>query len=140
MPSPNEILAELKKVKYPGFTRDIVSFGIIKDIEVAYAGVTVSLTMASAKPEVVEKMKSIFTWLGPGYDKIAVEQAVMDRVGNTVVRLPMVYGAGDPLHRLHGVLKRIKDSRPAIILPDDHAAWRGPRGYVENVFIVYRTG
>ena len=56
MPSPNEILAELKKVKYPGFTRDIVSFGIIKDIEVASAGVTVSLTMASAKPEVVEKI------------------------------------------------------------------------------------
>jgi ATP-binding protein involved in chromosome partitioning len=56
MPSPNEILAELKKVKYPGFTRDIVSFGIIKDIEVAFAGVTVSLTMASAKPEVVEKI------------------------------------------------------------------------------------
>ena len=56
MPSPNEILAELKKVKYPGFTRDIVSFGIIKDIEVAYAGVTISLTMASAKPEVVEKI------------------------------------------------------------------------------------
>ncbi|MGC1192715.1 MAG: Mrp/NBP35 family ATP-binding protein [Candidatus Binatus sp.] len=56
MPSPNEILAELKKVKYPGFTRDIVSFGIIKDIEVAYAGVTVSLTMASAKPEVVAKI------------------------------------------------------------------------------------
>ena len=56
MPSPNEILAELKKVKYPGFTRDIVSFGIIKDIEVAHSGVTVSLTMASAKPEVVEKI------------------------------------------------------------------------------------
>src|SRR5579863_9296190 len=56
MPSPNEILAELKKVKYPGFTRDIVSFGIVKDIEVAHAGVTVMLTMASAKPEVVEKI------------------------------------------------------------------------------------
>jgi ATP-binding protein involved in chromosome partitioning len=56
MPSPNEILAELKKVKYPGFTRDIVSFGIVKDIEVAYADVTVTLTMASAKPEVVEKI------------------------------------------------------------------------------------
>ena len=41
MPSPNEILAELKKVKYPGFTRDIVSFGIVKDIEVATRGVTV---------------------------------------------------------------------------------------------------
>ena len=35
MPTPNEILAELKKIKYPGFSRDIVSFGMIKDIEVA---------------------------------------------------------------------------------------------------------
>src|SRR5258708_15400970 len=56
MPSPNEILSELKKLKYPGFTRDIVSFGIVKDIEVAYAGVTVVLTIASAKPDVVEKI------------------------------------------------------------------------------------
>ncbi len=56
MPKPNEILDELKKIKYPGFTRDIVSFGIVKDIEVAYAGVTVVLTMASAKPDVVAKI------------------------------------------------------------------------------------
>src|SRR6266852_8140057 len=56
MPKPNEILDELKKIKYPGFTRDIVSFGIVKDIEVAYAGVTVVLTMASVKPEVVAKI------------------------------------------------------------------------------------
>ena len=49
MPSPNEILAELKKVKYPGFTRDIVSFGIVKDIEVAHAGVTVVVDDAVGK-------------------------------------------------------------------------------------------
>jgi len=68
------------------------------------------------------------------YDKIAVEQAVMrGRTEGTVVRLPMVYGPGDPLHRFHGVLKRIQDGRPAIILSEDFAAWRGPRGYVENV-------
>jgi len=54
-------------------------------------------------------------------------------IGATVVRLPMVYGPGDSLHRLHGVLKRVQDNRPAIILADDHAAWTGPRGYVENV-------
>lgn len=56
MPSPNEILSELKKIKYPGFSRDIVSFGMIKDIEVAHSGVTVMLTVASAKPEVVQKI------------------------------------------------------------------------------------
>ncbi|MGH7781761.1 MAG: P-loop NTPase [Candidatus Binataceae bacterium] len=56
MPSPNEILAELKKVKYPGFTRDIVSFGIIKDVEVAHAGVTIVVAAPSAKPEVLHQI------------------------------------------------------------------------------------
>lgn len=84
--------------------------------------------------ELAEKMKSIFSWVTPEYDKIAVEEAVMSgRVPATVIRLPMVYGPGDPLHRLHGVLKRIADGRPAIILAEEHARWRGPRGYVENV-------
>jgi ATP-binding protein involved in chromosome partitioning len=52
MPSPNEILNELKKVKYPGFTRDIVSFGLVKDIEVGHAEVTIFLGPVSANPEV----------------------------------------------------------------------------------------
>ncbi len=56
MPTPNEILVELKKVKYPGFTRDIVSFGMVKDIEIAHRGVTVSLSAPSAKPEVAAQI------------------------------------------------------------------------------------
>ena len=28
----NQILEQLKKINYPGFSRDIVSFGIVKDI------------------------------------------------------------------------------------------------------------
>jgi nucleoside-diphosphate-sugar epimerase len=85
-------------------------------------------------PEIVKTMKGIFTWLNQDYDKVAVEEAVMGGgTGNTVVRLPMVYGPRDPLHRMHSVLKRIADGRSAIILAGDHAAWRGPRGYVENV-------
>jgi ATP-binding protein involved in chromosome partitioning len=59
MPSPQEILAELKKVRYPGFTRDIVSFGIIKDIEVAQAGVTVIVSATpNTKPETVSQIKA----------------------------------------------------------------------------------
>jgi nucleoside-diphosphate-sugar epimerase len=85
-------------------------------------------------PEIVTIMKNIFTWVDQDYDKVAVEQAVRSGgTGNTIVRLPMVYGPGDALHRMYGVLKRIADGRSAIILPDDYAAWRGPRGYVENV-------
>jgi ATP-binding protein involved in chromosome partitioning len=43
MPTPQELLAALKQVKYPGFSRDIVDFGIVKDIEVGGAKVTVYL-------------------------------------------------------------------------------------------------
>jgi nucleoside-diphosphate-sugar epimerase len=45
----------------------------------------------------------------------------------------MVYGPGDPLHRCFPLLKRLADGRSSILLSDDFAAWRGPRGYVENV-------
>lgn len=56
MPSPQEIQTELKKVKYPGFTRDIVSFGMVRDVEVAHSGVTVILSAPSANADVVTKI------------------------------------------------------------------------------------
>src|SRR5437667_7095068 len=45
----------------------------------------------------------------------------------------MVYGPGDPLHRFFPMLKRIVDRRTRILMFDEMAAWRSPRGYVENV-------
>ncbi len=86
-------------------------------------------------PETVKMMQSIFTWVDEQYDKIAVEEAILNDpvVSGTVLRLPMVYGPGDPLHRFFPLLKRCADGRSSILLPDDFAAWRGPRGYVENV-------
>jgi nucleoside-diphosphate-sugar epimerase len=51
----------------------------------------------------------------------------------TVLRLPMVYGPGDRLHRFYPVVKRIADRRCHIIFPETLAAWHSPRGYVENV-------
>ena len=30
-PTPQELLEALKQVKYPGFNRDIVDFGLVKD-------------------------------------------------------------------------------------------------------------
>ncbi|HVN63737.1 MAG TPA: Mrp/NBP35 family ATP-binding protein [Candidatus Binataceae bacterium] len=79
MPSPNEILAELRKVKYPGFTRDIVSFGIVKDIEIAYAGVTVTLAAPSANRAVVDQIAAeviriVAAMPGVPGVKIALEQ------------------------------------------------------------------
>jgi nucleoside-diphosphate-sugar epimerase len=86
-------------------------------------------------PEAIKMMQKIFTWVNERYDKIAVEEEIMREahVSATIMRLPMVYGPGDPLHRFFPLLKRLADGRTTILLPDDFAAWRGPRGYVENV-------
>ncbi len=88
MPSPNEILTELKKVKYPGFSRDIVSFGVIKDIEVGYAGVTVHMVAVSAKPEVVasivaEVEKTVAAMPGVAAVKVEVEQPQRPQAAQT---------------------------------------------------------
>jgi len=86
-------------------------------------------------PESMQIMRKIFPWATDDYDKIPAERVVMnDRdLPGTVLRLPMIYGPGDPLHRFYPVVKRIADGRRHIILPETLAAWQSPRGYVENV-------
>ena len=85
--------------------------------------------------EKVKMLQNTFTWLDEHYDKIAVEEAIQGdpAVPWTILRLPMVYGPGDPLHRFFPLLKRVADGRSSILFSEDLAAWRGPRGYVENV-------
>jgi nucleoside-diphosphate-sugar epimerase len=69
------------------------------------------------------------------YEKILVERVVMNDpdLPGTVLRLPAVYGPGDPQHRLFGYLRRMNDKRPHIVLGEGQARWRWTRGYVENV-------
>lgn len=69
------------------------------------------------------------------YEKILVERVVMNEkdLPSTILRLPMVYGSRDPKHRLFSHLKRMDDKRPAIVLEESYAQWRGCWGYVENV-------
>ena len=57
MVTPQQVLEELKKVKYPGFARDIVSFGIVKDVEVGSRGVNVILAPTTAREEIVQQIR-----------------------------------------------------------------------------------
>ena len=89
-------------------------------------------------PEVLQRLRTtIYPWVDDEYDKIPVESAVLSepKLPGTVLRLPMIYGPGDPVHRFHPVLKRMDDSRRQIIFADDVAALRTPRGYVEDVAV-----
>jgi nucleoside-diphosphate-sugar epimerase len=86
-------------------------------------------------PEALKRAQTVYPWLDDEYDKIPVEQAVLGdpKLPGTILRLPMIYGPGDPVHRFHPVLKRIDDGRKQIIFADDVAQLRTPRGYVEDV-------
>ena len=57
MVTPQQVLDELKKVKYPGFSRDIVSFGMIRDVEVGSTGVNVILAPTTARAETVQQIR-----------------------------------------------------------------------------------
>jgi len=52
--SPDTIRKALQGVKYPGFTRDIVSFGLVKDVKIDGGKVNISLVLP--KPD--DKLKS----------------------------------------------------------------------------------
>jgi nucleoside-diphosphate-sugar epimerase len=86
-------------------------------------------------PAQLQMLQKVFGWIDDEYDKIPVERAILGDpvLPGTVLRLPMIYGPGDHLCRFHPVLKRIDDGRRVILFEEGWAAWRSPRGYVENV-------
>lgn len=51
-PAPEDVLRVLREVPYPGFSRDIVSFGIVKDLRVESRDVHVRLELGPGNPAV----------------------------------------------------------------------------------------
>src|SRR5688500_10214642 len=58
MISEQQITEALKGVKYPGYSRDIVSFGIIKHIAANICAISVTIQLTSANNEAAKKIKA----------------------------------------------------------------------------------
>ncbi len=67
------------------------------------------------------------------YDKILVERVArsLPALRATVLRLGFVFGPRS--YRHYGAIRRMLDGRPAILLPERWASWRGTPAYSENV-------
>jgi ATP-binding protein involved in chromosome partitioning len=52
-----QVRAALSQIRYPGFSRDIVSFGLVKDIRISGGQVTVQMTLATNDPRVPQQIK-----------------------------------------------------------------------------------
>jgi ATP-binding protein involved in chromosome partitioning len=78
----DDIRARLGGVKYPGYQRDVVSLGAVRDVVVEGGRVRVVLAAGSAKPEVVAALKA------------AVESALRAAPGVEAVEIVMPQPAG----------------------------------------------
>jgi metal-sulfur cluster biosynthetic enzyme len=58
MLSQEAIQNALKAVKYPGFSRDIVSFGLVKEVSAASGAVNVTLQLTSPNPQAAQQIKT----------------------------------------------------------------------------------
>jgi ATP-binding protein involved in chromosome partitioning len=81
-PTEQTVLDALKQVRYPGFTRDIVSFGIVRAVTIEEDRVRVRLDLGPGSPAVAESL----------------QQAVRDAI--------------EPLDGVAGVDVRVGSSRP----------------------------
>ncbi|WP_295699606.1 P-loop NTPase [uncultured Helicobacter sp.] len=57
MPTQEEISKVLSKVIYPNFSKDIVSFGFVKDIKIEADSIFIRVDIPSSVPEVKEKLE-----------------------------------------------------------------------------------
>lgn len=90
MPSINQpktpVLEILKKVKYPGYSRDIVSFGMVQGIQVVEGELIVHLAMQNANPEAIAQVRREALKLlqaESGFDRVELEiEAAAEPVGH----------------------------------------------------------
>src|SRR3989441_846236 len=51
------VIDALKAVKYPGYSRDIVSFGLVKEVAAKNGAVSVAMQLTTAHPEIAQQIK-----------------------------------------------------------------------------------
>jgi len=59
MPTKQEVMEQLKEVNYPGFTRDIISFGVVNNIEITDSMINVIIVLKSQDPKIAEEIDAI---------------------------------------------------------------------------------
>ncbi len=86
MPTEQDIRTALGHVRYPGFSRDILSFGLVKSIQVTGADVVIELSLATRDPNIprliheqaMDVLKAV-----PGVGDVKLNFDIKDPPGST---------------------------------------------------------
>ena len=52
------IIDQLSKIKYPGFSKDIISFGMLKEISISEESITINLSQSTNDQNILDRIKS----------------------------------------------------------------------------------
>lgn len=86
MPTENDIRAALATVKYPGFSRDIVSFGLIQGVKVEGKNATVEISLATRDaniPRLIHEQATAALKAVPGIGEIKLNFDIKDAPGGS---------------------------------------------------------
>src|SRR6059036_1088544 len=96
--SEEQIRDALKSVRYPGFSRDIVSFGLIKSVNIDNGEVKVQLALATNDPNVPQTIKTDAERVLSGIAGVQSAKVLID-----IHAPPTGAGAGAGATRLPGI-------------------------------------
>ena len=90
MPTEQDIRTALGNVRYPGFSRDILSFGLVKGIQIEGANVTVEISVATRDPNIPrlihEQAMDVLKKL-PGIGEVRLNFDIKDPPGTNTTAL-----------------------------------------------------
>ena len=95
--SEEQVKNALKSVKYPGFTRDIVSFGLVKSVNIDNGEVRVQLALATNDPNVPAAIKNDAEKVLHGIPGVRSAKVLID------IHAPPSAGAGMGAMRIPGI-------------------------------------
>jgi len=96
------VIAQLRGVKYPGYSRDIVSFGLVKDVAIEGSRVTVRIALTTgdaAIPKQIQETATAAIESIPGVSEASVE---LD-VSAPVTKAMQAEAGGLPQTRIEGI-------------------------------------
>ncbi len=90
----DDIIKQLSLVKYPGFSRDIVSFGMVKDISIEGNNVNITLSIGSSDEEIKKRIRiDIATVLEEKLNIANVGVFILESSGSSQKSTPAAAGA-----------------------------------------------
>jgi ATP-binding protein involved in chromosome partitioning len=75
--TPDAVREALRQVKYPGFSRDIVSFGLVKDVRVDGDRVRLALSVTARDPNIARQIKEAVERTVRGLPGVAAVEVMM---------------------------------------------------------------